>query len=113
MTDYPVIVIRNLDRNNKKFRPSDWVDRLAGAAARYERGAVRYDARVMPCCRCEQTRCLTVDRHIADDQPHVLETVLSFMEINQLDDSVESCPVHAQHYADFVDGMQPHTHVSQ
>lgn len=103
MTHYPVIVIQNHDRNNKTFRPSDWADRLAGTAARYERGAVLYDARVMPCRRCDTNHCLTIDRAIADDQPHVIENVLSFMKINQLDDSVASCPIHAEQYSRFME----------
>jgi len=102
MTHYPVIVIRNHDRNNNKFRPSDWADRLAGTAARYEQGGVRYDARVMPCRRCDSLHCLKVERTIGDDQPHVMENVVSFMKLNELDDNVAHCPMHAEQYTSFM-----------
>lgn len=86
------LIIRNRDTEGRKFRPSDWADRMASTAATFEAGRLKYDARVLPCKRCEDTICLRVDRSIQDEQPHVLQTITDFMAMHGLENYAPSCP---------------------
>lgn len=94
MTQYSKLIIRNRDNQSRKFRPSDWADRMASIAASFDGGRLKYDARVMPCKRCDDTICLRVDRAIADEQPHVLQTISDFMVMHNLEDFAPQCPEH-------------------
>lgn len=95
MSDYQTLIIRNRDKNNNKFRPSDWADRMASVAANFEGGRLQYNSKVLPCKRCDDIICLRVDRSIKDEQPHVLQTVEEFMEMHELENFVAKCPEHA------------------
>lgn len=99
MSDYNTLVIRNIDKNQKKLRPSDWVDRMATLAGTFEGGRLRYDSRAMPCRRCDDIICLRVDKSLNQEQPAVMETINEFMALNHLEDFVSQCPQHAEAYA--------------
>ena len=99
MNQYPFLIIRNRDSQGRKFRPSDWADRMASTAASFEGGRLQYDSRVMPCKRCDDTICLRVDRAIAHEQPHVLQTISDFMHMHGLEDHAAVCPAHRDRYA--------------
>ncbi|HHC73458.1 MAG TPA: DUF3579 domain-containing protein, partial [Thiothrix sp.] len=47
MNNKPYLVLRNQTLDGKRFRPSDWVDRLASNAGDFTRGRLQYDHRVM------------------------------------------------------------------
>lgn len=94
MTAYPILIIRNRDSEGRKFRPSDWADRMASSAATFESGRLKYDARVMPCKRCDDLICLRVDKRIADEHPHIMQTVSDFMTMHKLEDHAPKCPEH-------------------
>lgn len=95
MSDYNFLIIRNRDKNNNKFRPSDWADRMASVAAKFEGGRLKYSSKVIPCKRCDDIICLRVDRSIANEQPHVLQTIEEFMGMHELENFVGKCPEHA------------------
>lgn len=86
------LVITNQDANGRRFRPSDWVDRLASSAGEFENGRIRYDGRVSPCKRCEDRICLKVDLSLQDDKPELLDFFRNFMRTNQLQNHNQQCP---------------------
>lgn len=73
-SDY--LVVKNLNADGNRVRPSNWTERFAGNAAEFEGGRLKYDARVLPCTACLGLR---VDRAVDQDMPCVMETISSFM----------------------------------
>lgn len=88
-TDF--LVVRNQDARGNRVRPSNWAERLAGNAADFVGGRLRYDGRVQPCTACPGTVCLRVDRAIGEDKPYVVDTICSFMRMNNMT-AYTGCP---------------------
>lgn len=66
-----------------KFRPSDWIERLASVAAGFQHGRLQYHAAVQPCQHAGQ-KCLFVGRTLADAEPALYQFMLDFAQHNQL-----------------------------
>ena len=73
------LVVRNQDARGNRVRPSNWAERLAG------------NGRVQPCTACPGTVCLRVDRAIGEDKPYVMDTICSFMQMNNMT-AYTGCP---------------------
>lgn len=86
------LIISNRDRNGARLRPSNWHERLADIAAELEGGRLIYDSKVKPCMICPNRICVVVDRSIRQTKPYVLDTIESFMRINELTPYAEPCP---------------------
>jgi hypothetical protein len=94
MNNKPYLVLRNQTLDGKRFRPSDWVDRLASNAGDFTRGRLQYDHHVMPCRKCDKHVCLHVDLSIAEDKPYVIKDLQEFMRVSRLPDYTSHCPRH-------------------
>ncbi|MGB0713807.1 MAG: DUF3579 domain-containing protein [Gammaproteobacteria bacterium] len=96
-----VLIVRNHDQHGNKIRPSNWAERLAGNAASFSGGRMRFDARVAPCAACAGNICLRGDTSIREERPEVMANVVSFMRMYDLADYAHACPkVDSQDYVE-------------
>ncbi|MGJ8620405.1 MAG: DUF3579 domain-containing protein [Methylophilaceae bacterium] len=85
MENTPVeIIIQSLTRDGKRFRPSDWVDRICSSYATFgEDRKLRYSPYLKP-EMIDGVRCLAVDMHLKTANPEGFEELMEFAKENQL-----------------------------
>lgn len=86
------LIINNKDRNGQTLRPSNWAERLACVAGDFDKGRIVYDGKVQPCIACKGKVCLVVDTAIAQTKPWMMDTIDSFMKVNDLAPYAGACP---------------------
>lgn len=70
--------------NGHKFRPSDWVERIATLYATFDSGhRLRYDTRVRPALHGQQ-KCLFVADVLAKQEPEAFRFIMEFASHNRL-----------------------------
>ncbi len=78
------IFIQSLTREGKKFRPSDWVDRICSSYATFgEDRKLRYSPYLKP-EMVDGIRCLAVDMQLKASNPDGFEELMQFAEENKL-----------------------------
>ncbi len=78
-------VIKGVDRNGARFRPSDWTERLAGMMASF--GAdrrLRFSPLLMPVLQ-DGIKSLRVEHALEKASPGVFGAVISFAMMNNLE----------------------------
>ncbi|MCB1916805.1 MAG: DUF3579 domain-containing protein [Rhodocyclaceae bacterium] len=78
-------VIVGVTREGKKFRPSDWGDRLCGIMSAF--GAdnrMRYSPYVRPGCTLKGDKTVIVDARIHDVEPLAYNFLVNFAKDNNL-----------------------------
>lgn len=85
MTNQPEeIFIQSLTREGKRFRPSDWVDRICSSYATFgDDRKLRYSPYLKP-EMIDGIRCLAVDMQLKITNPDGFEELMQFAEENQL-----------------------------
>jgi len=77
-------IITGIMENGKRFRPSDWCERLSASLASYMVDhRLRYAAGVQPCL-IDGERCLLVARWLESRDPMAYAFVMGFARDNQL-----------------------------
>ncbi len=78
------IIIQSLTREGKRFRPSDWVDRICSSYATFgEDRRLRYSPYLKP-EMIDGIRCLAVGMHLKTTNPDGFEELMQFAEENNL-----------------------------
>lgn len=78
------IFIQSLTREGKRFRPSDWVDRICSSYATFgEDRKLRYSPYLKP-EMIDGVRCLAVDMQLKINNPEGFEELMQFATENQL-----------------------------
>jgi hypothetical protein len=78
------IIIQSLTRDGKRFRPSDWVDRICSSYATFgEDRKLRYSPYLKP-EMIDGIRCLAVDMQLKTANPDGFEELMEFARENQL-----------------------------
>jgi len=78
------IIIQSLTREGKRFRPSDWVDRICSSYATFgEDRRLRYSPYLKP-EMIDGVRCLAVDMQLRTANPDGFEELMQFAEENNL-----------------------------
>lgn len=78
------LVITGVQENGKKFRPSDWIERLSSTLASFQVDhRLRYSSGVQP-CMIEGENCLVVARWLETANPAAYDYVMGFARANQL-----------------------------
>jgi hypothetical protein len=88
------ILIKGLTQDGKKFRPSDWAERLTSAVATYGRGRrVIFHPKVRM-VTIDGISCVVVDSELEQSDPMLFGFLMNFGQANNLQilrgDSVES-----------------------
>lgn len=77
-------LILGITDHGRKFRPSDWIERIATVFAHFDaRQRLRYNAMVTPVCYKEE-RCLFLDKNLESLAPESYKFVMDFANSNQL-----------------------------
>lgn len=78
------LVIRGLTNAGRKFRPSDWAERLCGLFASSGQGnRTCYSPHVMPITR-EGVTCVVVNRALEREDPMAFSFLMEFARDNDL-----------------------------
>lgn len=78
------IIIQSLTRKGKRFRPSDWVDRICSSYATFgDDRKLRYSPYLKP-EMVDGIRCLAVDMQLKITNPEGFEELMQFAEENKL-----------------------------
>ena len=78
------LVISGVQVNGKKFRPSDWIERLSSTLASFHNdNRLRYSSGAQP-CMIEGEYCLVVARWLETVDPAAFDYVMGFAQANQL-----------------------------
>ena len=84
MTGDNDIVIHGVDNDGRKFRPSDWAERIAAILASYDEDRrLRYSRDVSP-CTIQGQRCLVVARDMEQRNPDGYNFIMQFASDNDL-----------------------------
>lgn len=78
-------VIVGLTKENRKFRPSDWADRLCGIMSAF--GAdhrMMYSPYVRPSCTLDGNKSVIVDARLYDIEPLAYKFLINFANDNNL-----------------------------
>ena len=82
-------VIVGLTSEGKKFRPSDWADRLCGIMSAFgSDNRMTYSPYVRPSCTLEGHTSVVVDARLHDIEPLAFKFLINFAKDNNL--TVES-----------------------
>lgn len=83
-SDSTTLIITGVQDNNRKFRPSDWAERLSSLWAEFGRDQkLRYSSRVYPCMIGDDV-CLIVSKSLSQYDPAGYEFILNFARENRL-----------------------------
>lgn len=83
------VVIQGIREDGQRFRPSDWIERVASVMAGFDADRrLRYDSLLRPEI-INGEKCLVVDGALADTSPDVYSFVLEFARCNHLKMEVE------------------------
>lgn len=78
------IVIESVREDGRKFRPSDWIERISTMLADFGPDhRLHYATGVQP-CMIDGQKCLVVDRHLEQSNPAAYGFIIRFARDNQL-----------------------------
>lgn len=78
------LIIQGISIDNKKFRPSDWVERISASMAIFGRDKkLRYTNFVQP-VTIDGLRCLIVAKDLSKDNPEAYGFIMGFAQANNL-----------------------------
>jgi hypothetical protein len=77
------IIIEGQTESGKKFRPSDWVDRLCCILADFHDKKFSYSPFLRP-MMFKDMQCVAIKRQLANDSPEVFEYIIQFANDNHL-----------------------------
>lgn len=76
-------IIEGVTEDGRKFRPSDWIDRIASMAASYTKQRLVYSDLLHPELY-EGQKCLIIDTELEIKNPTMFQHVMNFVKSNGL-----------------------------
>ena len=82
--DVKKIIIEGVTENGRKFRPSDWAERMSGALSTFGRDQrIQYSPLLQP-MTVNGIKCVSVDPRLKDDFPELFAYIMRWADLNQL-----------------------------
>ncbi len=78
------IVIKGVTSKGRKFRPSDWAERLVGAFSTYGRDRRIHFHPLVSMGRWDDQTCVVVDRRLEQEDPMIYDFIMRFAQDNDL-----------------------------
>lgn len=78
------IVIEGRTSQGKKFRPSDWAERMSGTLASFKNSRIHYSPLLQPSVSSEGYPCVLLDPKLKESSPQVYQSILDFAKENNL-----------------------------
>jgi len=76
-------IIEGVTEEGRKFRPSDWIDRIASMGASYDMQRLVYSDMLHPELY-EGQKCLMIDMALEQENPGMFQYVMNFVTSNHL-----------------------------
>ncbi len=77
------LIIKGLTSNGRKFRPSDWAERLCGHMASFKHRRIYFSPKLRPAV-IDGVKSVIVDKTLVDSHPKIHQTVMDFANTNDL-----------------------------
>ena len=81
--DTPKILIQGVTHEGKKFRPSDWAERVSGSLSEIKNHRIYYSPMLRPTMK-DGNKCVLLDPKLKQVNPELYEYILRFAENNNL-----------------------------
>ena len=76
-------ILVGLTTEGKKFRPSDWAERMCGSLSTFRNRRIYYSPLLRPAIR-DGIKCVIVDETLLEKEPGVHQQIFNFAETNRL-----------------------------
>ena len=78
------IIIEGITESGRKFRPSDWAERMSGALSTFGRDhRIQYSPLLQP-LTVNGIKCVCVDPHMKDMYPEMFTHIMRWVDMNHL-----------------------------
>lgn len=78
------IIIQGVTADGKKFRPSDWAERMSGMMSTFgDDHRIHYSPQLRPISH-EGVKCIALDTTLRNSNPEIYNQILEFAERNNL-----------------------------
>ena len=78
------ILITGVTKEGKKFRPSDWAERMSGKLATFQNRRIKYSPMLQPSTSQEGFKCVRLDPELMHSNPELYQSILDFAKTNDL-----------------------------
>lgn len=78
------IVIEGITEEGKRFRPSDWAERMSGTLATFRNRRIHYSPLLQPSVNEEGYKCVVLDPELEKSNPTLYRSILEFARENNL-----------------------------
>ena len=78
------IIIEGVTEEGKKFRPSDWAERMSGKLATFKNSRIKYSPMLQPSTNKQGNKCVLLDAGLKETNPELYNSILEFAQTNQL-----------------------------
>jgi len=78
------IIIEGITSQGKRFRPSDWAERMSGTLASFKNRRVHYSPLLQPSVNHEGYKCVLLDPKLKESSPQLYQSILDFANTNNL-----------------------------
>lgn len=82
-TIQPKIIIKGITKDGKKFRPSDWAERVTGNLSTFKNHRIYYSPLLRPSYQ-DGSRCVVIDPELQHVNPALFQQILDFANANNL-----------------------------
>lgn len=76
-------ILIGLTADGKKFRPSDWAERMCGALCSFRNRRIYYSPLLRPAIR-DGIKCVIIDEDLSEKAPGIYKQVMAFATANRL-----------------------------
>lgn len=84
VTNVKKIVIEGITKNGRKFRPSDWAERMSGALSSFGKDQrIRYSPLLQP-MTFNGTKCISIDPQLQQQYPEMYAYIMAWADTNHL-----------------------------
>ena len=78
------IIIKGMTEDGRKFRPSDWAERMCGALCTFGKDhRINYSPLLHP-TTIDGIKCVEVDLTVEENHPEMFSYIMGFAQSNQL-----------------------------
>lgn len=78
------IIIEGVTEGGKKFRPSDWAERMSGKLATFKNSRIKYSPMLQPSTNKQGNKCVLLDASLKEANPELYNSIMEFAQNNQL-----------------------------
>lgn len=78
------LVIEGVSEDGKKFRPSDWIERISTSLATFGPDHRLHYSKIAQPRIINGEKCLVVDKSLTEKDPAAFEYILNFVRMNKL-----------------------------